>query len=80
MSPMIPQGGGSDGASALEHLRIALEHSQAALVNEPDDADSQELADIVRKLYAILANRQKEADTSMGGNPQVLRGMRRAIG
>lgn len=65
-------GGGEPGPGpqqmpALEHLRIAIEHAQAALQAEPDDADSQALAKIVQGLYAILANRQKEHQQLLGG-------------
>ncbi len=54
-------------ASAVDHLRQAIEHAQAALQLEPDDADSQNLAKVVQGLYAILAGRQKEHESLMGG-------------
>lgn len=63
--------------SAVEHLRQAIEHAQAAQVAEPDDADSQQLAKLVSGLYQILANRQKEHDQTMG-NPTLLRTLRRS--
>ena len=59
-----PQGPSED---PLEHLRQAIEHAQAALQAEPDDADSQALAKVIQGLYAILANRQKEQQQLMGG-------------
>ena len=62
----------------LEHLRLAIEHAQAALVAEPDDADSQQLSKVISGLYQILAQRQKEQDQLMGvGN---LRALRRTAG
>ncbi len=64
----------------MEHLRAAIEHAQAALVAEPDDVDSQQLAAVVKGLYQILANRQKQTDQAMGGNPQMMQALRRAIG
>lgn len=53
--------------SPIDHLRQAIEHAQAALVAEPDDVDSQNLAAAVKQLYAILASRQKEHESLMGG-------------
>lgn len=64
------------GASPEDHLRIALEHLQAALVQEPDDADSATLAKVAAQLYAIFQSRQKEQD-SMLGNPGLQRTLRR---
>ena len=61
----------------VEHLRLAIEHAQAALVAEPDDADSQALSKVVSGLYQILASRQKESDQMMG-NPTLLRTLRRS--
>ena len=62
----------------LEHLRLAIEHAQAALVAEPDDADSQQLSKVISGLYQILAQRQKEQDQLMGGGN--LRALRRTAG
>lgn len=59
--------------SSVDHLRAAIEHAQAALVGEPDDADSQALAKAVQGLYQILASRQKEQDSLVGGNQRALR-------
>lgn len=70
------QGAGS-GMSAADHLRVAIEHLQAAQVSEPDDADSQALAACAAKLYQILAARQKERD-GMLGNPGMARALRRS--
>lgn len=53
--------------SPLDHLRQAIEHAQAALVGEPDDADSQALSKVLTGLYAIFANRQKEQESLLGG-------------
>ena len=53
--------------SAVDHLRQAIEHAQAALTSEPDDADSQALAKVIQGLYAILAQRQKEQEGLLGG-------------
>lgn len=61
----------------VEHLRSAIEHAQAALVGEPDDADSQALSKAIAGLYAILARRQKQSDQTMG-NPSLLRTLRRS--
>lgn len=61
----------------IEHLRSAIEHAQAALVAEPDDADSQALSKVVAGLYQILAARQKDSDATMG-NPTLLRTLRRS--
>lgn len=58
--------------SPLDHLRQAIEHAQAALVAEPDDADSQNLAKVVQGLYSILATRQKEEQNALG-NPSLQR-------
>ena len=63
--PQGPQGPPEE--DPLEHLRQAIEHAQAALQSEPDDADSQALAKVIQGLYAILANRQKEQEQLMGG-------------
>lgn len=65
-------------ADPIEHLRQAIKHAEAALVAEPDDADSQALAKVVQGLYAILAQRQKEHDALMGGGN--LRALRRTAG
>lgn len=54
--------------SPLDHLRQAIEHAQAALVGEPDDADSQMLAKVVQGLYQILAQRQKEEQQVLGSS------------
>lgn len=62
----------------LDHLRQAIEHAQAALVDEPDDADSQALSKVIAGLYQILAQRQKEQDSLMGGNN--MRALRRTVG
>ena len=81
MSPP-PTGDGSDvgtGMSAADHIRAAIEHAQAALVGEPNDADSQTLALIVQKLYQIFAARQKQQDQTMG-NPNTLQTLRGAYG
>ena len=69
---MPPQGMGEEQEpqgemTTVEHLRIAIEHAQAALVAEPDDADSQALAKVVQGLYAIFAQRQKEQEQLLGG-------------
>ena len=53
--------------SAVDHLRQAIEHAQAALTSEPDDADSQALAKVIQGLYAILAQRKKEQEGLLGG-------------
>jgi hypothetical protein len=66
-------------ASPVEHLRQAIEHAQAALTMEPDDADSQALAKVVQGLYAILAQRQKEEQQVLG-NPATQRVVSRASG
>lgn len=68
-------GGGSD-----PRLRDAIELLQQVLTSEPDDQDSQALAQIVKELYAILATRQKEQTQAMGGNPSVMRALGRAYG
>ena len=73
MGPQEPPQGEMD---PLSHLRIAIEHAQAAQVMEPDDADSQMLAKLVSGLYQILANRQKESDQALG-NPGLARMLRR---
>ena len=67
--PLIPTGpqGATDPRAAIEHLKQAIEHAQAALVSEPNDQDSQALAQIVKELYAIIAGRQKEDQKAMGG-------------
>lgn len=76
MQPQPPDQGGGTGMSPEDHLRVAIEHLQAAQVGEPDDADSQSLAGCAAKLYQILAARQKEQD-GMLGNPGVARALRR---
>ena len=65
--------------SPVDHLRQAIEHAQAALTAEPDDADSQALAKVVQGLYAILAQRQKE-EMQVMGNPATQRVVGRAFG
>jgi hypothetical protein len=65
--------------SPLDHLRQAIEHAQAALTMEPDDADSQSLAKVVQGLYGILAQRQKE-EQKMMGDPAMQRVLSRAHG
>lgn len=65
--------------SAADHLRLAIEHAQAALVGEPDDVDSQSLAKVVQGLYAILAARQKETQQTLG-NPAQQRTIGRSLG
>lgn len=67
---------GQPQMSPVDHLRAAIEHAQAALVGEPNDGDSQQLAKAVQGLYAILTARQKESDSVMGMQPQ----LRRALG
>ena len=74
---MPPEDAAPQELSAVDHLRTAIEHAQAALVSEPDDGDSQALAKVVQGLYAILATRQKESDQTMG-NPTLLRTLRRS--
>ena len=59
--------GQGQGSAAVEHLRQAIEHAQAALQAEPDDADSQMLAKVIQGLYGILSNRQKEQEQLLGG-------------
>ncbi|MFA5053003.1 MAG: hypothetical protein WC565_03025 [Parcubacteria group bacterium] len=87
MEMMAPQGGyaapapepaappQSQGMSAEDHLKVGIEHLQAALQMEPDDQDSQALAGTVQRLYAILAGRQKEQDGAMAGklSPRMMR-------
>lgn len=70
--------GGDASMSPLDHLRSAIEHSQAALLAEPDDADSRELAKLVQGLYAIVAARQEDSDRAQGGDPKQMRLLRRA--
>ena len=84
MMQELQQGGGQPQAppedaplDPLEHLRAAIEHAQAALVAEPDDADSEGLAKVVQGLYRILAQRQKESDGALG-NPALMRTLRRS--
>jgi hypothetical protein len=67
----------SELSSPVEHLRMAIQHAQAALVGEEDDADSQALSKLVSGLYQILAARQKDSDQTMG-NPSLLRTLRRS--
>lgn len=55
-----------EGMSPAEHLRLAIEHAQAALVGEPDDTDSQTLSRVIQGLYSILASRQKETQQVLG--------------
>jgi hypothetical protein len=69
-----------DGIDSTEHLRLAIEHAQAALVAEPDDQDSQTLSKAVSMLYGILSNRQKQQDQAMGGNPAISQTLRRLGG
>jgi hypothetical protein len=66
--------------SPVEHLRAAIEHAQAALTDEPDDADSAQLAKIVQGLYSILSQRQDSEDRAAGGDPKQLRMLRRSYG
>jgi hypothetical protein len=66
--------------SPADHLRAAIEHAQAALVDEPDDADSQQLAAVVKSLYAILSGRQDAEDRASGGDPKQMRVLRRSYG
>jgi hypothetical protein len=66
--------------SPVDHLRQAIEHAQAALTSEPDDADSAQLAKIVQGLYGILSQRQDMEDRAAGGDPKQLRTLRRAYG
>jgi hypothetical protein len=66
--------------SPADHLRAAIEHAQAALVDEPDDADSQQLAAVVKSLYAILSGRQDAEDRASGGDPKQMRVLRRTYG
>jgi hypothetical protein len=73
LPPSSPAQG--DGTDPLEHLRMAIEHAQAAQVSEPDDADSAKLSKLVAGLYQILADRQKMHDQAMG-NPAVARVLR----
>lgn len=76
-APDAPQPEPETDMSAVEHLRMAIEHAQAALVMEPDDEDSQSLSKVVAGLYAIVSARQKERDQTMG-NPSLLRTLRRS--
>jgi hypothetical protein len=55
------------GMSPAEHLRAAIAHAQAALVGEQSDPDSQKLADVVKGLYSILADRQKQQQKMLAG-------------
>lgn len=71
-----PQAPPAPEMDPLAHLRQAIEHAQAALIAEPDDADSQALSKLVSGLYQILANRQKEQDTALG-NPSLQSLLRR---
>ena len=64
-----PQGGQPPEVDPVEHLRMAIEHAQAALVSEPDDQDSQLLSKLIAGLYQILAARQKEQETALGMTP-----------
>ena len=64
-----PQGAQPPEVDPLEHLRMAIEHAQAALVSEPDDADSQLLSKLIAGLYQILAARQKEQEAALGMAP-----------
>jgi hypothetical protein len=69
------QGGPPPGQTAENLLRHAIEFCQAAIQAEPDDQDSQELAQIIKQLYAIFSTRAKEGDQAMGGKvvPRQLR-------
>lgn len=69
----------SQGAeSVVDHLRQSIEHAQAALQMEPDDTDSQSLTMVLKGLYQILANRQKEQEQLLGGGN--IRALSRAQG
>ncbi len=74
--PDVPPAG--TGMNPVEHLRASIEHAQAALVAEPDDKDSQKLAQVIQGLYSILADRQKNSDQALGGNPAVMSMLRQA--
>lgn len=76
-APPLPAPEEEEELDPVEHLRSAIEHAQAALVSEPDDADSQALSKVVSSLYQILAARQKDSDATMG-NPTLLRTLRRS--
>lgn len=63
------------GMSAEELLQQGIEILQAALQKESDPQDSQALAEIVKQLYAIIADRQKAQDSALQGkmDPRMLR-------
>ena len=63
------------GGSADDLLRKGIEYIQAALQAEPDDQDSQALAAIVKELYAIFSDRNKEQDGALAGkfSPRMMR-------
>jgi hypothetical protein len=63
------------GGSSDDLLRKGIEYIQAALQAEPDDQDSAALAQIVKELYAIFSDRNKEQDGALAGkfSPRILR-------
>lgn len=61
-----PQDAGVPGITS-PHFRTGLQNLQQALEDEPDDKDSSALAGVLQKLYALIADRQKETDDMMEG-------------
>ena len=66
--------------SSVEHLQAAIEHAEDAMVGEPYEADSAQLAKIVHQLYALLAKQQDDGTKAQGGDPGQVRTLRRAYG
>lgn len=66
---------GQQAQSPADLLRQGIQKIEQALQAEPDDADSQRLAQAIQTLYAVLAARQKEEDDMLQGklSPRALR-------
>ena len=75
-----PDDGGENSESDEDLVRTAIEALQKAMQNESDDADSQQLADIVQRLYKLTAGQQDAAIQAMGGQPKQARALQKAYG
>lgn len=79
----MPPGGPQESqepTDPLAHLRMAIEHAQAAQVSMRDDAVSSRLTKLVAGLYAIFESFQKDEEAAKGLTPALRHMQRQRLG
>src|SRR5512132_3569959 len=78
-APEDAVGGGMAAEGGLDpDEKQVIQMLEAITSKEPDDAMSAQLADIVAKLYKLLADEQDTQMKALGGDPKQLRAMGKA--